>query len=183
MRAWPAVVVLMACVQSGNGTGQSQQRLDPCMNGDPSCMQDPNSDGTKDPTGQNGPDDPCAQLSPDECALKAPFCEVVSDCPKCDPSTNQQMCPERPCTIVGCRLAVPPDRCAGLSEQACNETSGCQGRYETACTNTDPMNGSTGMQPDKTDNSTGQNCVRLFAGCNADTVCGQKDSTDQPKQP
>jgi hypothetical protein len=176
MRAWPAAVVLVCCVQNGGGTGQAQQRLDPCMNGDPMCQTTGNGGGSSGNGGSTT--DPCAQLDATACAQKTPFCQAVTDCPKCNDPT---MCSERPCVFVGCQLAVPPDRCAGLAEQSCNETSGCQGVYQTACTTTDPMGTSNGMTPDKTDSSTGQNCAHVYSGCTADTACG--NAPDQTQHP
>jgi hypothetical protein len=174
------VLAVSACVANGDDpSGQSQQRLggsDQCS--DPSqCKTDGNGGGSAS-------GDPCAQLDATQCEQKAPFCEAVVDCPPCDKSTDPAgttdttMCSERPCVFVACRSALPADRCAGLNEQACNETSGCQGSYATACTGTtdsmpDPntMGCTDANKPDGC-----QTCVRLFSGCHADAACGA-DST------
>ena len=83
-------------------------------------------------------------------------------CQACLPGT---VCP--PCTTqyLGCVDAPqpPPNRCAGLDEQGCNQASGCQGVYGTC-----PPNGRCACP-------VGVNCTIepvLFMSCQPDVgVC------------
>jgi hypothetical protein len=173
MRRFLAVMVLSGCVANGNDpSGQSQQPL----GGSDQCSDPMNCkpDGTGGNGGGSSTGDPCAPLDATECAQKAPFCQPVVDCPPCDNATDPTMCSERPCTFVGCKSAVPPDPCAGLGEQACNQTSGCQGSYATVCkaadgAMTDPNQTKC---PDPTNATDCQMCGSQFSGCHADNLCG-----------
>jgi hypothetical protein len=84
------------------------------------------------------PVDPCAALDEQTCIATTGCQAIYGPCQPCDCVPDDPDCSAceqwRACGFMGCEsVPPPPDPCAGLDEQTCAVTTGCQANYIETC--------------------------------------------------
>lgn len=122
-------------------------------------------------SGQNPPPPPppqntCEGLDEATCASRSDCYGIYYACPAVCEDDGNGGCKPCPLPPFECRpiSPPPPSHCDGLSEQSCNQTSGCRGVYASAGT-CPPCPPGAACSPCPPDDGVYSSCVQDFPSC------------------